>query len=132
IYMGGGMLIGSMLGAILASLFNATFVNTVYVIIAILALILMFIKVKPTTQETKSKPLLFIIVGFGIGVISGIVGAGGAFIIIPVLLALFKLPMNTVVNNSIAIAFISSVGAFFIKLMQGYIPVESAIFLIIE
>ncbi|ORN70232.1 sulfite transporter TauE/SafE, partial [Staphylococcus aureus] len=84
------------------------FVNTVYVIIAILALILMFIKVKPTTQETKSKPLLFIIVGFGIGVISGIVGAGGAFIIIPVLLALFKLPMNTVVNNSIAIAFISS------------------------
>ncbi|EGQ2807310.1 sulfite exporter TauE/SafE family protein, partial [Staphylococcus pseudintermedius] len=26
----------------------------------------------------------------------------------------------------------SSVGAFFIKLMQGYIPVESAIFLIIE
>ncbi|NMU98931.1 sulfite exporter TauE/SafE family protein, partial [Staphylococcus aureus] len=27
---------------------------------------------------------------------------------------------------------ISSVGAFFIKLMQGYIPVESAIFLIIE
>ena len=32
----------------------------------------MFIKVKPTTQETKSKPLLFIIVGFGIGVISGI------------------------------------------------------------
>ena len=42
--------------AILASLFNATFVNTVYVIIAILALILMFIKVKPTTQETKSKP----------------------------------------------------------------------------
>ncbi|NHL50827.1 sulfite exporter TauE/SafE family protein, partial [Staphylococcus aureus] len=54
IYMGGGMLIGSMLGAILASLFNATFVNTVYVIIAILALILMFIKVKPTTQETKS------------------------------------------------------------------------------
>lgn len=120
-----------MLGAILASLFNATFVNTVYVIIAILALILMFIKVKPTTQETKSKPLLLIIVGFGIGVISGIVGAGGAFIIIPVLLALFKLPMNTVVNNSIAIAFISSVGAFFIKLMQGYIPVESAIFLII-
>ena len=112
LYIWEGMLIGSMLGAILASLFNATFVNTVYVIIAILALILMFIKVKPTTQETKSKPLLFIIVGFGIGVISGIVGAGGAFIIIPVLLALFKLPMNTVVNNSIAIAFISSVGAF--------------------
>ena len=34
LYIWEGMLIGSMLGAILASLFNATFVNTVYVIIA--------------------------------------------------------------------------------------------------
>ena len=29
-YMGGGMIIGSMLGALLANLFDATFVNTVY------------------------------------------------------------------------------------------------------
>ncbi len=30
--------------------------------------------------------------------------------------------MNTVVANSIVIAFISSIGAFVIKLIQGYIP----------
>ncbi|MGJ5703192.1 sulfite exporter TauE/SafE family protein, partial [Staphylococcus equorum] len=29
------------------------------------------------------------------------------------------------------IAFISSIGAFFIKLIQGYIPLEDALFLII-
>ena len=63
--------------------------------------------------------------------VSGIVGAGGAFIIIPVLLVIFKLPMNTVVTNSIVIAFISSIGAFIIKLLQGYIPVNSAIPLIL-
>ena len=68
-YMGGGMVIGSMLGAMLASLFDATFVNTVYIIIAILALILMFIKVKATFQDQSSfnKPLL-VIVGFLVGV----------------------------------------------------------------
>ena len=38
------MVIGSMLGAILANLINVQFVNTVYIIIALLALILMFIK----------------------------------------------------------------------------------------
>lgn len=43
LYMGGGMIIGSMLGAFLANLFDATFVNTVYIIIALLALTLMFI-----------------------------------------------------------------------------------------
>ena len=83
--MGSGMIIGSILGAILANLINVQFVNMVYIIIALLALILMFI----------------------------------------------KLPMNTVVTTSIVIAFISSIGAFIIKLLQGYIPVNSAIPLIL-
>ncbi|EPX93866.1 TPA: sulfite exporter TauE/SafE family protein [Staphylococcus aureus] len=130
LYMGGGM-IGSMLGAFLANLFDATFVNTVYIIIALLALTLMFIKVKPSSEKSSFNKYLLVIIGLFIGIISGIVGAGGAFIIIPILLVLFKLPMNTVVANSIVIAFISSIGAFVIKLIQGYIPLYDALFLII-
>src|SRR5699024_10790447 len=129
IYMSGGMITGSMLGALLANLFNAEFVNTIYIIIALIALILMFINVKPNlNQSSFNKPLL-VMVGLFVGIISGIVGAGGAFITI--LLVLFKLPMNMVVANSIVIAFISSIGAFIIKLIQGYIPLEDALFLII-
>lgn len=129
--MGSGMIIGSILGAILANLINVQFVNMVYIIIALLALILMFIKVAPSTSHIKFNRLLLITIGGIIGLVSGIVGAGGAFIIIPVLLVIFKLSMNTVVTNSIVIAFISSVGAFIIKLLQGYIPVNSAIPLIL-
>ena len=125
------MVIGSMLGAILANLINVQFVNTVYIIIALLALILMFIKVTPSTSRIKFNRLLLITIGGIIGLVSGIVGAGGAFIIIPVLLVIFKLPMNMVVTNSIVIAFISSIGAFIIKLLQGYIPINSAIPLIL-
>ncbi|MCH9548206.1 sulfite exporter TauE/SafE family protein [Staphylococcus epidermidis] len=128
--MGSGMIIGSILGAILANLINVQFVNMVYIIIALLALILMFIKVAPSTSHIKFNRLLLITIGGIIGLVSGIVGAGGAFII-PVLLVIFKLPMNTVVTNSIVIAFISSIGAFIIKLLQGYIPVNSAIPLIL-
>ncbi|MCG1279523.1 sulfite exporter TauE/SafE family protein [Staphylococcus epidermidis] len=129
--MGSGMIIGSILGAILANLINVQFVNMVYIIIALLALILMFIKVVPSTSHIKFNRLLLITIGGIIGLVSGIVGAGGAFIIIPVLLVIFKLPMHTVVTNSIVIAFISSIGAFIIKLLQGYIPVNSAIPLIL-
>ena len=56
--MGSGMVIGSMLGAILANLINVQFVNTVYIIIALLALILMFIKVTPSTSHIKFNRLL--------------------------------------------------------------------------
>ena len=129
--MGSGMIIGSILGAILANLINVQFVNMVYIIIALLALILMFIKVAPSTSHIKFNRLLLITIGGIIGLVSGIVGAGGAFIIIPVLLVIFKLPMNMVVTNSIVIAFISSIGAFMIKLLQDYIPINSAIPLIL-
>lgn len=131
IYMGGGMIVGSVFGALLANLFNAAFINVIYIIIAVLALILMFIKVKSSSQTSQFNGPLLISIGVIIGIISGIVGAGGAFIIIPILLVLFKLPMNTVVANSIVIAFMSSIGAFVIKFMQGYIPMTDALFLII-
>ncbi|XCC80181.1 sulfite exporter TauE/SafE family protein [Staphylococcus xylosus] len=130
-YMGGSMILGSALGALSANLFNADFINSIYIIIALLALILMFIKVKPTYQVAQFNRPLIISIGIIIGVISGIVGAGGAFIIIPILLVVFKLPMNTVITNSIVIAFMSSIGAFTIKLIQGYIPLEDALFLIL-
>ena len=67
------MVIGSMLGAILANLINVQFVNTVYIIIALLALILMFIKVTPSTSHIKFNRLLLITIGGIIGLVSGIV-----------------------------------------------------------
>lgn len=96
--MGSGMIIGSILGAILANLINVQFVNMVYIIIALLALILMFIKVAPSTSHIKFNRVLLITIGSILGLVSGIVGAGGAFII---------------------------------KLLQGYIPINSAIPLIL-
>ncbi len=92
--MGSGMVIGSILGALLATVFNSQFVNVIYIIIALLALILMFIKVTPSTSHIKFNRVLLITIGGIIGLVSGIVGAGGAFIIIPVLLVIFKLPMS--------------------------------------
>ncbi len=91
-----------------------------------ITIVIQFIKKKSVFLK-RSLFILQII----LGIISGIVGAGGAFIIIPIFLVLFKLSMNTVVTNSIIIAFISSIGAFVIKLVQGYIPLEDALFLVI-
>ncbi|WP_457826260.1 TSUP family transporter, partial [Staphylococcus aureus] len=94
-------------------------------------LLLLFFKVTPKPQKSNFNPILLIGIGLVIGTLSGIVGAGGAFIITPILLAVFKLPMNTVVANSIVIAFISSIGAFAMKAFQGHIPLDLAIAIIL-
>lgn len=117
--MGAGILLGSLLGAYSGSLFDAALINTVYTFLAILAVVLMFWKVRPEQTKYRFNAILLFITALIIGYVSGIVGAGGAFILVPVLLALFKAPFRTVVTSSIVIAFISSTGTFLMKSMTG-------------
>jgi uncharacterized membrane protein YfcA len=48
------------------------------------------------------------IIGFFIGIITGFLGAGGGFLIIPALLFFAKLPMKQAVGTSLLIIFINS------------------------
>lgn len=130
-YMGVGMIVGSIIGAIISQHFTEQMINYVYIAVSILAIMLMIWKVKPTISASIRVHWSMAIVGVFIGLISGVIGAGGAFIIIPILLTVYKLPMNTVVTNSIVIAFISSIGAFVMKLFQGFVPLEHAIWMVI-
>jgi len=61
-------------------------------------------KIKPIEGEGDSlKISLVIINGFLIGIITGLIGAGGGFLIIPALVMLLKVPMKAAVGNSLAI-----------------------------
>lgn len=50
--------------------------------------------------------------GIGVGVVTGLVGAGGGFLIIPALVNLLKLPMKTAVGTSLFIISINSLTGF--------------------
>lgn len=126
-----GILSGSITGAYLASLFDESIINIVYTFLAIVAVILMFIKVKPNDTNTTYNKIALFIVAAVIGILSGIVGAGGAFLILPILLTFFKVPFRVVVSNSIIVAFISSIGTFFTKFLTGSVDMEHALPLVI-
>ncbi|WP_414045256.1 sulfite exporter TauE/SafE family protein [Macrococcus equi] len=126
-----GILLGSVSGAYLASIFDESLINIVYTFLAILAVILMFIKVKANDSKTTYNKIALFIVATVIGILSGIVGAGGAFLIVPILLTIFKVPFRVVVANSIIIAFVSSIGTFLTKFLTGSVDIEHAIPLII-
>ena len=53
-----------------------------------------------------------IIIGVGVGLLTGIVGAGGGFLIIPALVILAKLPMKTAIGTSLFIISINSLIGF--------------------
>src|SRR5699024_1441313 len=128
-YMGGGIFLGSVIGAITADLFSEIYVNRVYIFVAIIDFLMMVYK--SNKNKKKMNRFLLVLLGATIGLLSGVVGAGGAFIVIPVLISIFKQPMNIVISNSIVISFIASIAAFIIKLFQGYIPFEEGLALVL-
>ena len=63
-------------------------------------------------EKQKFNYPLILVEGFGVGVITGIVGAGGGFLIIPALVILAKLPMKKAVATSLLIIAIKSLIGF--------------------
>ncbi|MGE7934939.1 sulfite exporter TauE/SafE family protein [Viridibacillus arvi] len=123
--MGIAVLAGSLLGSFGSNGLSAEGINVVYGVFALLAAILMFIPRKqipdvPVHQVQFNKSLaagLAFIVGIG----SGIVGAGGGFILVPIMLVILKIPTRITIASSLAITFISSIGGSIGKITTGQV-----------
>ena len=66
---------------------------------------------RPDEKITYNYPLI-VVEGFVVGVVTGIVGAGGGFLIIPALVLLAKLPMKKAVATSLLIIAVKSLIGF--------------------
>jgi uncharacterized membrane protein YfcA len=73
-------------------------------------------------EEFRINPLLFAILGVGIGVVSRSFGIGGGFLLVPAMTTLGALPMYVAVPISLIGTCFSSVGAFLGYLLTGYLP----------
>jgi uncharacterized membrane protein YfcA len=71
----------------------------------------------PDFNSTINVPYL-IVIGIGVGLLTGIVGAGGGFLIIPALVLLAKLPMKKAIGTSLFIISANSLIGFTGDLQQ--------------
>lgn len=97
---------------------KSVFLMLLFAILMILASYRMIKKTKVSIEnETEiaqefNYPLIFL-EGIVVGVLTGLVGAGGGFLIIPALVLLSKLPMKEAVGTSLAIIAAKSIIGFF-------------------
>lgn len=68
--------------------------------------------------ERHNKTFPLVMLGLIVGVITGLLGAGGGFLIIPSLVLFLKLPMKTAVGTSLLIIAINSLFGFLFSLKQ--------------
>lgn len=135
IYMGTSILIGSFIGGYGSRFMEANTVNLVYGILAVLAAIMMFIPKKeidsiPLDEVTFNKPVAIVSALF-VGVGAGVVGAAGAFILVPIMLLVLKIPTRMTIATSLAITFISSIGSTTGKLLTGQVLFVPALIMIV-
>ncbi len=135
IYMGSAILIGSFVGGYGSKLMSEGGINLIYGILALIAAVMMFIPKKgidnvPLDQVTFNKWIaasFALIVGIG----AGIVGAAGAFLLVPIMLVVLKVPTRMTIASSLAITFISSIGATVGKITTGQIDYFPAFIMIV-
>lgn len=135
VYMGGAILVGSFVGSFSSQSLSEASVNIVYGILALIAAIMMFIPNKqvddiPLDQVTFNKPLAAML-SFIVGIGSGIVGAAGGFLLVPIMLVVLKIPTRMTIATSLAITFISSIGATIGKVTTGQVEYFPAVIMII-
>ena len=69
-------------------------------------------------QESRGKSLSLLLLGLLVGVVTGLLGAGGGFLIIPSLVLFLRIPMKVAVGTSLLIIGINSLLGFLFSLKQ--------------
>ena len=105
--MGLSILLGSLIGGYGSHFFSEDAINMVYGLLAIIAAIIMLIP-KTGTEGNQSDHIRFpkiltSIMTFVVGLASGIVGAGGAFLLVPLMLVIIKIPARITIATSLAV-----------------------------
>jgi uncharacterized protein len=134
-YMGLAIIVGSFIGGYGGKFLTGNTINIVYAILATIAAILMFIPKKGIenihSEELSFNRALAVISALVVGIASGIVGAGGAFILVPIMLQILKIPTRITIASSLAITFLSSIGSATGKIMTGDVLVLPSLILVI-
>ena len=95
------------------SVTHSLFVMVVFAILMLAASVSMIRSRKIVAEkQSKEKPWMLIVYGVLIGLVTGFLGAGGGFLLIPALVFLMKLPMKEAIGTSLLIIALNSLIGF--------------------
>jgi len=133
--MGIPILIGSFVGAFGSKFLPDAAINVTYAVLALVAAVMMFMPKKndadgELAQVSFSKTVAAVAASI-VGILSGIVGAAGAFITVPIMLVILRIPTRVAIASSLAITFISSIGSTVGKVMGGHMLLIPSIVMVV-
>ena len=121
------MAAGSLTGAILSHYADDRTLLFVFGLMTLTALVLMAVPVETAGQPIFAERVEFnrpraIVVCAGVGVAAGLVGAGGAFLLVPLLMVVVGLPIRVTIGSSLAITALAATAGVAGKVFTGQVP----------
>lgn len=129
--LGLSLFFSSLLGSIISKEVSDKYLLFIFGILAFLASVLMFIPRSYLKDELTEDKVDFykptaVLTGIFIGFLLGMVGQGGAFIIIPILLYVLKIPLRVALGSTLAIGLFSATAGLIGKIATGQVPFHMA------
>ncbi len=136
LFMGLPIALAAWLGGILSKRVGEEMLLGLFGVLALTAAGMMFIpkrevKEYPDATDLHFNQPLAILIASAVGFLGGLVGQGGSFILIPMMLYLLGIPTRIAVGSNLGIVLFSSLAGFVGKWMTGQIPMNLAIVLVV-
>jgi uncharacterized membrane protein YfcA len=123
---GGSAAVGSWGGAVISRMASERLIAILFVLMAAASLLLLLLpKTGVSGKQGSPGPTRYpaaILLGSGVGFLAGIIGQGGAFIILPLMIHVLKVPVRTAIGTTTAVAFLSAFTGFLGKWSTGQVP----------
>lgn len=125
--LGLSLFLSSFIGSMLSKGASDKSLLFIFGILAFTASVLMFIPRSYLKDDLTEDKVVFhkptaILTGIVIGFLLGMVGQGGAFIIIPILLYVLKIPLRVAFGSTLAIGLFSATAGLAGKIATGQVP----------
>ena len=125
--LGPSLFVSSLVGALLSKIVPDKLLLLIFGSMAFIAAIVMLIPRSYSKDDSTEDTVSFhkteaILVGIFLGFLLGLVGQGGAFILVPVLLYLLKIPLRVALGSTLAIGLFSSTAGLIGKVATGQVP----------
>ncbi|MCK4837548.1 MAG: sulfite exporter TauE/SafE family protein, partial [Desulfobulbaceae bacterium] len=125
-WMGATILVAALLGGVGANYVSNRVLLMIFGALAFSAAVLIFVKQQKDEERPDVNALVFsrwraVSVAGGVGLLGGLVGQGGSFILIPLMTAFVKIPTRIALGSNLAIVLLSCAAAFMGKAVTGQI-----------
>ena len=122
-----GGFIGALLSGFIASGFDDTLLEMIFLSFATFALLRLFFKTKEHRDQREVHNLALLMIGIPLGALSMTIGVGGSIILVPILVVFLHVPLKKAISAGLFFVIFSSVAGFISHASLGHIDYESGV-----